>query len=128
MTRQPPAAGAPCPVSACLRVIGGKWKPLLLYLIASGCNRFGALRRAVPAISQQMLTRQLRELEADGLLQRTAFPGRPARVEYALSERGESVMPVIQAMRTWGAAAIRQEDAERSEARGQRSEPSGQTG
>jgi DNA-binding HxlR family transcriptional regulator len=91
-----------CPVTACLQVIGGKWKPILIYLVSMGCDRFGELRRAVPDISKQMLTRQLRELEADGVMSRTVFAEVPPRVEYALTERGKTLLPIIHAMRDWG--------------------------
>lgn len=97
-------AGEPrCPVTCCLNVIGGKWKVVLIYLVSKGCHRFGALGRAVPDISKQMLTRQLRELEADGVISRTVFADVPPRVEYALTERGATLLPVIHAMRDWGA-------------------------
>ena len=93
-----------CPVTACLSVIGGKWKPILLFCIANEVDRFGALQRAVPGITKQMLTKQLRELEADGLITRTVFPVVPPRVDYALSDKGRSILPVIDAMRQWGEA------------------------
>ncbi len=91
-----------CPVTYCLALIGGKWKPLILFCIDGGVNRFGALQRAIPSITKQMLTKQLRELEADGLIDRTIFAEIPPRVEYALSERGNSLRPIIQKMRAWG--------------------------
>ncbi len=91
-----------CPVTHCLSVIGGKWKPLLLFCITNGVDRFGAMQRAIPAITKQMLTQQLRELEADGLISRTVFPQVPPRVDYALTDRGLSILPIIDAMRDWG--------------------------
>ena len=91
-----------CPVTFCLSVIGGKWKPVIIFCIVNGINRFGALQRAIPKVAKQMLTKQLRELEADGLITRTVFPEIPPRVEYALSDLGRSVLPVIDAMRRWG--------------------------
>lgn len=97
-----PEAG--CPVTHCLSKIGGKWKPVILFCVCNGINRFGALQRAVPNITKQMLTKQLRELEADGLISRTVFPEVPPRVDYALTERGLSVLPVIEAMKAWGEA------------------------
>ena len=93
-----------CPVTRCLAVVGGKWKPVILFCVANGVDRFGAMRRAVPGITKQMLTQQLRELEADGILSRTVHPEVPPRVDYALTPRGRSLLPVIDAMRDWGAA------------------------
>ena len=97
-----PDIGEECPVTHCLRIIGGRWKPLILFCVANGVNRFGALQRAIPKVTKQMLTQQLRELESDGILSRTVFAEVPPRVEYALTSRGQSLLPVIAAMRTWG--------------------------
>ena len=91
-----------CPVNHCLGMIGGKWKPLILFCIANEVNRFGAMQRAIPEISKQMLTQQLRELESDGLLSRTVFAQVPPRVDYKLTERGQSILSVIKAMKQWG--------------------------
>ena len=91
-----------CPVTYCLGVIGGKWKPLLIFLIAHGIDRFGHMRREVDGISKQMLTKQLRELESDGIIHRQVFAEVPPRVEYSMTELGRSLLPVIQQMRTWG--------------------------
>ncbi len=91
-----------CPVSECLKMIGGKWKPVILYSVGHGANRFGILTRVIPGISKQVLTRQLRELEADGLLARTVIPGNVAHVEYAITSLGHSLEPVIGAMKDWG--------------------------
>ena len=91
-----------CPVTYTMRKIGGKWKPIILYLITKGGNRFGILQRGIDGISKQMLTKQLRELEADGILNRKIFPEIPPRVEYSLTELGESLLPIIGSMRTWG--------------------------
>ena len=91
-----------CPVTHTLKMIGGKWKPVILFCIANGIDRFGAMQRAIPAVTKQMLTQQLRELEADGLLTRQVFAEVPPRVEYSLTHRGRSVLPVIEAMREWG--------------------------
>ncbi|MFN3643848.1 MAG: winged helix-turn-helix transcriptional regulator [Gemmobacter sp.] len=96
----------PCPVTACLAVIGGKWKPVLIFAIANGVGRFGALSRAIPGITKQMLTQQLRELEADGVISRSVHAVVPPRVDYALTDRGQTLLPVIAAMRAWGAAAL----------------------
>ena len=91
-----------CPVTYCLGVIGGKWKPLLIFLIAHGIDRFGQMRRKVDGISKQMLTKQLRELESDGIIHREVFAEVPPRVEYSMTDLGRSLLPVIQQMRAWG--------------------------
>ena len=90
------------PVTHCLSLIGGKWKPVILFCVTGGVNRCGAMQRAIPAVTKQMLTQQLREMEADGLIDRRIFAEVPPRVEYSLTERGKSVLPVIHAMRDWG--------------------------
>ncbi|MEM1127762.1 MAG: helix-turn-helix domain-containing protein [Bacteroidota bacterium] len=95
-----------CPVTYCLRVVGGKWKPVILFLLANGINRFGRMRRAIAGISKQMLTKQLRELEADGVVHREVFAEVPPRVEYSLTDKGESLLPVVEAMRAWGAQHV----------------------
>lgn len=97
-----------CPVTRCLSVIGGKWKPVILFAVDGGVDRFGVLRRAIPGITKQMLTKQLRELEADGILTRTVFAEIPPRVEYALTSRGYGLLPVVAAMRDWGLADLSQ--------------------
>ena len=101
-----PDPAADCPVTHCLQIIGGKWKPVILFCIDNGVNRFGALQRAIPAVTKQMLTQQLRELEKDGIITRTVFPEVPPRVEYDLTARGRSILPVIASMRSWGEADI----------------------
>ena len=91
-----------CPVTYTMSMIGGKWKPIILYLISKGANRFGILQRGIDGISKQMLTKQLREMEEDGILNRKIFAEIPPRVEYSISEKGASLFPIIDAMRTWG--------------------------
>jgi DNA-binding HxlR family transcriptional regulator len=91
-----------CPVTHCLSLIGGKWKPIILFCISGGLNRFGAMQRAIPSVTKQMLTQQLRELETDGMIHRRIFAEVPPRVEYSLTDRGHSILPVIRAMRDWG--------------------------
>jgi len=91
-----------CPVSRCMRVIGGKWKIIILYAIQNGTNRFGALQKTISTISKQMLTTQLRELEKDGIIHREIFPEIPPRVEYTITPLGKTLFPIIEAMDTWG--------------------------
>ena len=91
-----------CPVTYCLKVIGGKWKPIILFLISNNVNRFGQLQRNIDGISKQMLTKQLRELEQDKSINRNVFAEVPPRVEYTLTSHGETLLPVIKAMRDWG--------------------------
>lgn len=92
-----------CPVEATLTLIGNKWKVLILRDLLEGTRRFGELKRSVTGISQKVLTANLREMEAQGLLTRTVYPEVPPRVEYALTETGESLRPVLDAMVAWGA-------------------------
>jgi DNA-binding HxlR family transcriptional regulator len=91
-----------CSVERALSLIDGKWKIVILYKLLRGTLRFNELRRQIPAVTQRMLTNQLRELEADGLLIRTVYPEVPPRVEYSLSARGRSLEPVIMALKNWG--------------------------
>lgn len=91
-----------CPVTHCMNMIGGKWKPVILHLIRKGANRFSILQKAIPAVSRQTLTNQLRELEEDGLLVRTIYAEIPPRVEYTMTQEGLSLLPIIEAMTEWG--------------------------
>jgi DNA-binding HxlR family transcriptional regulator len=90
-----------CP-SPRLDLIDGKWKGVILYHLQSGTQRFGELRRRMPGITQRMLTKQLRALEEDKLVIRRVYAEVPPRVEYCLSELGESLKPVIDTLKTWG--------------------------
>jgi len=90
------------PVDYTMRAIGGKWKPIVLFLISKNINRFGLLKRGINGISKQMLTKQLRELEKDGLITRKIYAEIPPRVEYFISDVGYSVFPIIDAMYVWG--------------------------
>lgn len=95
-----------CPVEATLALIGGKWKGVVLWHLLQGTLRFNEIRRRLPNVTQRMLTNQLRELETDGFIIRTVYPEVPPKVEYSLSERGQSLEPVILALRAWGAANV----------------------
>lgn len=92
-----------CSVEATLDLIGGKWKGVILYrLLSEQVLRFNQLRRLLPNITQRMLTHQLRELEGDGLVVRTIYPEVPPRVEYRLTDYGQTLAPVIDALKSWG--------------------------
>jgi DNA-binding HxlR family transcriptional regulator len=94
-----------CPVETTLDVIGGRWKVLVLHHLVGGNKRFGELTRALKGISARTLTKQLRELEADGIISRTVHQQIPPKVEYALTVRGERLKPVLLAMHAWGEEA-----------------------
>ncbi|MDF1694570.1 MAG: helix-turn-helix domain-containing protein [Saprospiraceae bacterium] len=91
-----------CPVVYCMSKIGGKWKPIIIYLISVDLNRFGKLQRRIQGISKQMLTNQLREMEHDGILHRKVYPVVPPKVEYSLTDLGRSLLPIIYSMQKWG--------------------------
>ncbi|MCU0442992.1 MAG: helix-turn-helix transcriptional regulator [Bacteroidia bacterium] len=92
-----------CPVTATMKVLGGKWKPILINAIYfTSPARFGELKRSVAGITQSMLTQQLRELEEDGIISRKIYAEIPPKVEYTLTEFGLTLSPVIQTMAQWG--------------------------
>ncbi len=91
-----------CAVEATLSVIGGVWKPVLVFHLLNGKLRFNALCRVTPTATPRMITLQLRELEADGIIKRTVFPEVPPKVEYELTELGQTLAPVLLSMRDWG--------------------------
>lgn len=95
-----------CPVEATLALIGGKYKPLILWHLIDGPRHYMALQRLIPAATAKMLSQQLRGLEADGLVRREVLPETPPRTRYSLTEFGRSVIPVLTAMCDWGAACI----------------------
>lgn len=95
--------GTGCAVEACLEVIGGKWKGVILHhLMTHGVLRFNEIQRLSPWLSPRVLTAQLRELESDGVIVRKVHPVVPPKVEYSLSQIGESLKPLIEAMQRWG--------------------------
>lgn len=91
-----------CDVEATLSVIGGRWKPILICRLLDGRKRFGELCRLAPNATQRMITLQLRELEADGIISRHVFPEVPPRVEYEITEVGRTLAPIIKSMQKWG--------------------------
>lgn len=101
-----------CPVEATLDLIGGKYKALILWYLSDGCRRFSELRKMIANATPKMLTQQLRELEAQELIHREVFPVVPPKVEYSLTERGMSLMPILTAMRDWGAEYLRGKEIE----------------
>ena len=93
-----------CPVATTVQLIGSKWKLLILRNLLARPWRFNELRKNLEGISQKVLTDSLRSMEEDGIVTRTVYPEVPPRVEYALSELGESMRPIIKAMEQWGSA------------------------
>lgn len=93
-----------CPVETTLKVIGDKWKILILRdLLSNECMRFSELKRSLGGVTQKMLTQQLRQMEADGLIDRKVYPVVPPKVEYSLTEFGKTLRPVLDSMSAWGA-------------------------
>lgn len=97
-----------CPVTETIRVLGGKWKPIILWEMNRGVLRFGELKRAIPGITQKMLTQQLRELEEDEIIWRTVYAEVPPRVEYGITSYGQSLQAILEAMAIWGAKHLAQ--------------------
>jgi len=91
-----------CPVTRAVHVIGGKWKLFIVFHLMDGTRRFGELRRLIPGITQQMLTAQLRELEADGIVDRRVYAEVPPKVEYSLTTVGQGLRSVTQQLFEWG--------------------------
>lgn len=95
-----------CPLTAALAAVGGKWKLIIVYWLAESPKHFAALRRAMPGISQKVLTQQLREMVSDGIVQRQPQGVIPAPVEYSLTDYGRSLLPLVEGIRLWGRAHI----------------------
>lgn len=92
-----------CRVEDALGILVGKWKPIiLLHLLQQGTKRFSALKRSMPGITQKTLTKQLRELEEEDIIQRVVYPQVPPKVEYSITEYGRSLEPILEAMHEWG--------------------------
>ncbi len=90
-----------CPVGYTMNIIGGKWKPSIIHRIRTDRNRYSLLLKTIPEISKQTLTNQLRELEADGVINRVIFPEIPPRVEYSITDFGATLLPIIDSMYQW---------------------------
>ena len=95
-----------CPVETTLKLIGGTWKVLILRELLKGVKRFGELQRALTGITQKMLTQQLREMEKDNIIYRKVYPQVPPKVEYSVTPLGESLKPILDAMRNWGVSYL----------------------
>lgn len=91
-----------CPVKLTTDIIGGKWKPLILFFLEGRTRRFSELQRLIPVMTKKMLTQHLRELERDDIIRRKVYAEVPPRVEYSLSKHGETLKPILQAMSAWG--------------------------
>jgi len=97
-----------CPVEACVEVIGGKWKGVILFHLLGGTKRFNELMRLMPDVTQRMLTRQLRELEDDQIINRKIYAEVPPKVEYSLTDFGKTLEPVLRIIQKWGVEYIGQ--------------------
>jgi len=91
-----------CPVKLTAHIIGGKWKPLILFYLEGGTRRFGELGKLIPGMTKKMLTQHLRELERDGLIHRKVYAVVPPKVEYTLTRHGKSLKPILELMSAWG--------------------------
>jgi DNA-binding HxlR family transcriptional regulator len=105
-----------CGLGAALDMVGGKWKPIVLWHLSGGPRRFGELRRLVTGISEKMLIQQLREMQGDGIVAREDFREIPPRVEYSLTEFGESLREALRPLCEWGAEHMARIEETRSEA------------
>lgn len=103
-----------CPLEAALDVMGSKWKATILFRLLDGTRRFNELRRLMPNVTQRMLTLQLRELEADGMILRKVFAEVPPKVEYSLSDLGRTLEPLLRELYQWGQTHIQRKQPEAS--------------
>lgn len=101
MTQSTCGTATQCPIERTVQVIGGKWKPMILYYLYEDKKRISELQRLIPDASRRMLTKHLRELEADGIIHREIYPEVPPRVEYWTTELGDSLRPVLVSMLHW---------------------------
>lgn len=91
-----------CPITYAMKVIGGKWKPIIFMRLSHGINRFGVLSRSIEGISKNMLTRELRDLESHGIIHRKIYAEIPPRVEYSITSKGKTLLPVFNKLGDWG--------------------------
>jgi DNA-binding HxlR family transcriptional regulator len=91
-----------CPAEKTLEIIGGRWKLMILHELCAGVSRFGELQRGLKGISEKVLAQHLRELEKDGIIQRTVYAEVPPKVEYSLTPSGKTLKPILDAMHEWG--------------------------
>lgn len=91
-----------CAMDVSMSFIGGKWKTVVLWYLRKGPKRFGELKKLIPPITEKMLSLQLKELEKDGIVKRTIFPEVPPRVEYELTDEGQTLLPLLEEIAAWG--------------------------
>jgi|SRR5271166_22863 len=114
MHKQTAGSQGNCPLAALLDMIGGRWKVLALWYLRDGRKRFTELRRLMPGVTQKMLTQQLRQLEADGLVRREVYPQVPPKVEYSLTPTGEELSGLLSTLSKWATAHMPTLEAGRS--------------
>ena len=90
-----------CPLTYAIRITGGKWKPIIIYRLHKGINRFGILHRSIEGISKNMLTRELRDMEANKILNRKVYAEVPPKVEYTLTNKGKDLIPIFDNLIKW---------------------------
>jgi DNA-binding HxlR family transcriptional regulator len=105
-----------CPVEVTVDAIGGKWKARIMWHLSHRKSRYGELTKLIPEITRKMLSQALRELEQDGLISRTEYSGKMLKVEYELTDYGQSLTPILQMMSEWGKEHIRKKREEQQEA------------
>lgn len=91
-----------CTIYRTLDVIGGKWKPVILWFLSDGTKRFGELKKSIQGISEKMLISSLKDLESEGIIDRFVYHSIPPKVEYSLTEKGQSILPILMSMNKWG--------------------------
>ena len=108
MSKSKPIPDDICPTETALSVMGGKWKGMILFYLSDGTKRYNELKRLIPDITQRMLTKQLRDLETDGIIHREVYPVVPPKVEYSLTESGKKLKPIISGLRDWGEGYLKE--------------------